>query len=120
VLAKKRGIPVASGKVQKTGNNRGKVLAVPVSTRVRGAGRFSRGGARGGGRSSTAVKLHPASLKITIRNDKVGGPSCHLSVLAMQYTGHTWKQVALIELVVDACSFKETRHGQTMYQTHTQ
>jgi hypothetical protein len=70
--------------VQKQGGAKGKVMAVPVRTsgaqrgggggRRGGAGGRGGGGRGGGGRGQMPQALHPAALKITIRNDKVRMP----------------------------------------------
>ena len=81
VLAQKRGLQQpARGSAQKKGSAKGKTLAVPISKALRGgrgqaggAGRRGRGG-RGsvGGRGQlTEQNWNPASLKITIKNDRV-------------------------------------------------
>ncbi|CAL5218627.1 g328 [Coccomyxa viridis] len=80
VLAQKRGLQQpARGSAQKKGSAKGKTLAVPISKALRGgrgqaggAGRRGRGG-RGsvGGRGQlTEQNWNPASLKITIKNDR--------------------------------------------------
>ncbi len=75
-LSKKKGLKPVGGGVQKQGAANGRVKAVPV--RVSGGQRGGGGGRRGGpggrgagGRQQTQQPLHPAALKITIRNDKV-------------------------------------------------
>ena len=62
-LAAKRGIPEVGAK----GKSGAKVLAVPV----RGRGRGGRSGGARGATNGREHPLHPASLKITIRNDRV-------------------------------------------------
>ena len=81
VLAEKRGLQQPlRGNAQKKGAAKGKTLAVPVSKALRGgqgAGRRGRGGRGGstGGRGQQGEKFwNPASLKITIKNDKVSSP----------------------------------------------
>ena len=81
VLAQKRGLQQpARGSAQKKGSVKGKTLAVPISKALRGergqgrgAGRRGRGGrASAGGRGQlTEQNWNPASLKITIKNDRV-------------------------------------------------
>ena len=78
MLTQKRGLQQPSrGNAQKQGAAKGKTLAVPVSKALRGgrgAGRQGRGGRGGitGGRGQQGEKFwNPASLKITIKNDKV-------------------------------------------------
>ena len=86
ILAQKRGLQKSvGGNAQKKGSAKGKGLAIPVGKslggrgQARGAGKRGRGG-RGsvGGRVSfvgraqpAEKKWNPASLKITIKNDKV-------------------------------------------------
>lgn len=70
LLAKKRGQGEGG---QKVGSGTGKVLAVPVSMSGRGGSRADRGKRGGGSKPVAAANLHPAALKITIRNDKVTG-----------------------------------------------
>ncbi|CAK0772730.1 hypothetical protein CVIRNUC_003994 [Coccomyxa viridis] len=77
LLAEKRGLQQPlRGNAQKKGAAKGKTLAVPVSKALRGgqgAGRRGGGGRGGGtgGRSQQGEKFwNPASLKITIKNDK--------------------------------------------------
>ena len=86
-LAAKRGLPEGGAKAsnQKAG---GKVLAVPV----RGRGRGGRGGsARGATNGGREQPLHPASLKITIRNDRVRTMhKVHMTVAAMQHMRGRW------------------------------
>ena len=89
VLAEKRGLQQPlRGNAQKKGAAKGKTLAVPVSKALRGgqgAGRRGRGGRGGstGGRSQQGEKFwNPASLKITIKNDKVQYPIIKVSVVA--------------------------------------
>ena len=86
VLAQKRGLQQpAGGNVQKKGSAKGKVLAVPINKgrkegrgQARGAGRGGRGGrgATGGRGQPTEKQWNPASLKITIKNDKVCNALC--------------------------------------------
>lgn len=69
----KKALKQSGGGVQKQGAAKGKVKAVPLKAQ-RGGGRGSRGGGAGGrgsGRQQLPQALHPAALKITIRNDKV-------------------------------------------------
>ncbi|BDA44140.1 hypothetical protein COCOBI_05-3240 [Coccomyxa sp. Obi] len=77
-LAKKKGLKPVGGGVQKQGAANGRVKAVPVRVTggQRGGGGGRRGGAGGrgaGGRQQAQQPLHPAALKITIRNDKYTG-----------------------------------------------
>jgi hypothetical protein len=87
VLAQKRGLEKpAGGSIHKQGSAKGRGVAIPVGRslggrgQARGTGKRGRGG-RGsvGGRGSlegraqpAEKKWNPASLKITIKNDKVG------------------------------------------------
>ena len=87
VLAQKRGLQKpAGGNEQKKGSVKGKGLAIPVGKSLGGRGQAGGAGKRGrggrgsvggrgsfGGRAQPAEKKwNPASLKITIKNDKVG------------------------------------------------
>lgn len=88
VLAEKRGLQQPlRGNAQKKGAAKGKTLAVPVSKALRGgqgAGRRGRGGRGGstGGKGQQGEKFwNPASLKITIKNDKVRDPIIKVSAV---------------------------------------
>ena len=75
VLEAKRGLKAGGGEagVQKAGRKAGKVIAVPIRGRGKGRGGAGRGGGSGRGATNGTAQpsLHPASLKITIRNDRV-------------------------------------------------
>ena len=74
-LAAKRGLQAGAGAAgaPKAARKAGKVIAVPVRGRGKGRGAAGRGGSSGRGAANGTAQpaLHPASLKITIRNDRV-------------------------------------------------
>lgn len=88
LLAQKRGLQQPKGgPAQKKGSAKGRTLAVPISKGLRGGrGQTRGGGSRGrggrgsvGGRGQPAESWNPASLKITIKNDRVRSSAGPLS-----------------------------------------